>query len=315
MSDFCTECGLPVPSNATACKNGHQYHRNAVPGTKVQPPAGMPPIFPPPVRQPPTTPPTGMPVTPSRLPKTAATNPSQTFGAMIRQYPGTKQPKRFDIGFRMKCPFCNFEFHPNDCAVYSTVRSNQNGEKLLLRQAPVFHTLARLRRIPLEGPLFTQNAACRQCPRCENFLPYRFELDASFNIAMVGDAFSGKSHYLAALLHQLMSNEIAQQENIRVRLSPMNDLAKSKWKEFQETLFERHGLLPGNIRFNPATEKEIQGNYSIREPLIFRLEIGYLAESVSSVINLVFYDMSGEDIADENVMALYGWPKIGRAHV
>lgn len=290
MPDICQLCGLPVPANATVCVNGHPYQRNSTSGSNPTPQPGLSSVS----RQAPANAPQG--------------GPPHTLSTLIRQYPGARQQGRINIFFRIKCPFCAFKFHPNDCAVYSTTRQDKNGQRVLLRKAPSFRPIARFGPIPLEGPEFAQNMACRECPRCRNLLPYRFELDTCFSIAMVGDAFSGKSHYLAALLHQLMGDEILQQEKVRVRLWPINPLAKTRWKEFHETLFENHGSLPGTARFAFATEKELAENYSVREPLIFRMEIGYLAENVDSAINLVFYDISGEDIASETVIPLYGWP-------
>lgn len=214
------------------------------------------------------------------------------------------------MDFRLNCPYCNLSFHPNDCAIYSTLRFDDKGENVLLRPAPLFRFLARMRAVSsLEGPEYTQDAACRQCPRCKHFLPYRFEIEASFNIAMVGDAFAGKTHYLAALLHQLINDEIEQQENIRIRLKPINELAEKKWAEYQETLFEHRGPLIGNKPFTPLSQEEIEQNYSVREPLIFHLEIDYaLKESVTSVMNIVFYDIAGEEIADDKKVRQFGWP-------
>ena len=250
--------------------------------------------------------------TPATPTTAAAANTAQQFkalGALIRQYPGAKRAGLFNFRHRIHCPFCNFEFHPGDCAIYSTTRFDEKKKAILLHPAPqgdFQRLLARSWVRSLDGPEYVREDACRQCPRCSNLLPYRFEVDASFNIAIVGDAFSGKSHYLAALLHQLGNADSEQRGDIRVRFTPLTKATQAKFKEYQEVLFDRLSSLPGTYRFDPSLSEGLV----LWNPLIFRLEIGYTIEGqfINNVMNLIFYDISGEDIANPNTMMLFGWP-------
>ncbi len=166
---------------------------------------------------------------------------------------------------------------------------------------------ARLRIQRLDGPMYTEHRACRSCPRCQKFLPYGFEIDPSFNIALVGNNISGKTHYLAALLHQLKNGELAQGGDVYVNFTPLNKEAEQKFYEYDQRLFKERKGLDNTPRY---TQPIHQNKVAMMEPLIFRLEIGYQEQRqpIRNVMNLVFYDISGEDISKPNVMSQFLWP-------
>src|ERR1700730_5584587 len=104
--------------------------------------------------------------------------------------------------FRIRCPYCRNSFHPGDCAIYSTSNPGK-----ILRRPPMANTgeyvKSRTWIEELTGPEFTTEMAVRQCPSCSQLLFEGIETCDNINIAIIGDANSGKTHYIATLIDQL----------------------------------------------------------------------------------------------------------------
>src|SRR6185437_16209062 len=67
--------------------------------------------------------------------------------------------------------------------------------------------LARMFPVRLDGA-YALELACRKCPHCGYLLPPNIERVENLNIVVVGDTFSGKSHYIAALIHLIQRGEL-----------------------------------------------------------------------------------------------------------
>lgn len=183
----------------------------------------------------------------------------------------------------IRCPYCNELFHLGECAVVSQVNSGK-----VIEQPPQ----GRLRRAwsriavkPLVGPKYVGEWASRQCPYCKELLPYDFEqVDDNLTIAVVGDSFSGKSHYIATMIDQLRRGQVSNSLGI-YQLTASNQKIEERYqREYYEPLFKDKQKIPTTIQtFNP-----------IDEPLIFKLTV---SGATKKQFNLLIYDASGEDIA------------------
>src|SRR5947199_1609813 len=89
------------------------------------------------------------------------------------------------------CPSCLTEIYLGECRIVS---GKTSGIVLKEPKGP----LARMYAEPLDGPKYTLEMARRECTACGYHLPYNIELVSSVTLVIVGDTFSGKSHYIAA---------------------------------------------------------------------------------------------------------------------
>jgi hypothetical protein len=198
--------------------------------------------------------------------------------------------------------------HPSNCAIYSERYDNQ-GRRILLDNAPLGpfeRFFARFYIKSLDGEHYTLHNARRECPHCKKLLPRNLEVDPSFTIAVIGDVASGKSHYITTLLHQLKEGELVQQGDVRARFTPLTEEANATFKKYEQTVFGEHKTLP-------ATRPHIQPSGDTpdkQEPLIFRLQIGAQVNGQyrNHLMNLIFYDLAGEDITQERNLRSSGWP-------
>src|SRR5436305_207282 len=97
------------------------------------------------------------------------------------------------------CPKCIQEFYPGDCRIVSTITHGKE-----LKPAPTGwqQLVSRVMPEQIKGA-YVLELAYRECPHCQYPLPANIELVDNINIAIIGDTFSGKSHYMAALIHQI----------------------------------------------------------------------------------------------------------------
>lgn len=289
-SAYCRKCGTPLPAPGAGPLPGvGSKTGSAAQGGTIQPPPNTP--------------------SPTSAPGNAGQQ-FQTLGQLIQRYPGTRKPGPLNFWRRMRCPFCNAEFHPSDCAVHAGRRyDEQNPKASELYPAPqdnFSRFLARLHTRELTGEVNLREDARRQCPTCKHLLPYRLEVDACFTIAIVGNGSSGKSHYLAALLTQLKNGEMSHNPDTFVRFTPLTKQTERLFNELQKKLFQEKSVLPINARYAQAPNRR----YVEHEPLIFQLHIiyGQKSQKIVSTMNLIFYDLSGEDIATYDALREYGWP-------
>src|SRR5689334_13305701 len=103
------------------------------------------------------------------------------------------------------CPLCAVAYHPGECAIVSPISGivlQKKRTNLLLR------LFSRIFVTSLVGREATLQQAIRLCPGCNYPLPKN---DAkSQTIAIVGDVSSGKSHYIASCIYQLIQGYAAQ---------------------------------------------------------------------------------------------------------
>jgi hypothetical protein len=128
------------------------------------------------------------------------------------------------------------------------------------------------------------------CPNCHSNLPQRFADAPSRSMALIGTKASGKSHFIAVVLHEL-EHRIGPRFN--GSLTALNDSTRDRIdKDLHPRLYE------SGVVLEPT--QSVRGNVATREPLVARLTLG------SKPSNLVFFDSAGEDLEHLDVLELEG---------
>jgi len=182
------------------------------------------------------------------------------------------------------CPNCNKKIYPGDCDIVSTITKDK-----ILRTAPkgrLKQHIARINPEPIDGDLVLELGR-RKCIYCSYLLPSNIELVDNINIAIIGDISSGKSHYIAALIHQIQQGELHRADRFYRFACMTQDIEKVYIQKVIKPLFE-------DKKSPLATQASIDRE---RPPLIYELIINPSPEYPSRRINLILYDVSGEDLA------------------
>lgn len=190
------------------------------------------------------------------------------------------------------CPNCIQKIYPGDCDIVSANNVNN-----VLVPAPTGHLKQRLSRInpqPIVGRLVLE-LAHRKCPHCGYLLPTNIERVDNITIAIVGDTFSGKSHYIAALIHQIRQGELQRADRYARFDCMTEDIEYVYMRDVIRPLFE-------DKQSPPLTVASTETN---RPPLIYELILSPSPEYPARRINLVLYDASGEDLAVKERMVQF----------
>ena len=207
------------------------------------------------------------------------------------------------------CPFCFETFHFRDawfrCRNPSPTECPLELDKPYSDHMGRPHTLSKAFPPQRAGSWGRNNhkATCPQCgtsttirlcEHCHSRLPSQVENVDSKILAVIGGMSSGKSHYIATLVQQLTS---VLGPSMSIRVMPIGDSTRKNYdKYYREPVYQNKLVLPQtqSARTNPV----------VREPLIYRLEFPERWFGVP-VVNLVLFDAAGEDVQDENTLALY----------
>lgn len=173
---------------------------------------------------------------------------------------------------KITCPYCLESFYPGECAIVTnagiTLRTIRTG------------FLARSFVVSLRERNYIRALAVRQCPYCKRALPYNIDpMTPTYTIAIVGNSSSGKSHYLASCIHLLMQAEAWQTIGCN-RIVGQDNTDQLFYLNYYEPIFKKAQSIP-------PTQSII-----VPEPLIYELVFP------NKLVNLLFYDASGEDIAN-----------------
>jgi len=176
------------------------------------------------------------------------------------------------------CPSCFEEIFFGECKIVSGI----TGEVL---QEPSKGPLARIKVKPLNSPKYTLELAHRACPKCAYLLPPNVEDVPSLTLAVIGDTFSGKSHYIAALIHQIKADWMGNIDGF-VRFTCLTPEVEGTYmRDYFEPLFtNKQAIAPTQ----PATKMTA-------DPLIYKLIVSPSPKHPPKTVNLIIYDTSGED--------------------
>lgn len=203
------------------------------------------------------------------------------------------------IYIKRTCPSCIQEFFPGDCEIVSpTIIDPATGKHATLKPAPAGWRkhAARINPEPITGNLVLQLAQ-RECPHCHYLLPTNIEQVENINIAIVGDTFSGKSHYIGALIHQIQQGELQRADRYARFDCMTQDVERDYITKIIKPLFQNKQVVLGTQQWQAGTGH--------RPPLIYELILSLSPEHPARRINLVLYDASGEDYAIKERMVQF----------
>jgi hypothetical protein len=208
---------------------------------------------------------------------------------------------------KKKCPHCLKYYHPSDCTVVATNEIDPN--KKILYSPPsrgtFEYTRSRFYFELLTGPVYVSKAARRQCPHCNELLPEEgTEVQQSFNIAIAGDTFSGKTHYMVLLLHLLENGALTQASNPTIA-SWLDCLSPETETEFKRDFSDPILRDRKDPLGTPAGVLNPSGLITMK-PLVYRLTLSSRDAYIQQSVILTFYDISGEDIADDTKIVQFG---------
>lgn len=206
------------------------------------------------------------------------------------------------------CPYCFTRWSTRVAAFRCTSRDDKRCERV------ADEALGRLRGIdaPLEPKVIVRNGRLGQkfavksgqavrctcgaparpvCPSCHSDLPQRFADAPSRSMALIGTKASGKSHFIAVVLHEL-EHRIGPRFGGSLML--LDDATRTLVdRDLKPRLYDAGVVLP-------ATSSVLTDS-TVRQPLVSRLTLGQDAHS-----NLVFFDAAGEDLQSLEVLEREG---------
>jgi hypothetical protein len=160
--------------------------------------------------------------------------------------------------------------------------------------------LSRFWLPPLTGPRYVELQAQRECPRCHELLPDNIERADSRIIGLVGGSSSGKSHYIAALIDELLHGKAIYGENIGcARVEALNqEIERRYMKDFYRPVFELRTRLVATAAFVETTD--------VNMPLIYTMTFPSQSRwRPDRVVNLMFYDAAGEQLGDRRALETF----------
>ena len=241
------------------------------------------------------------------------------------------------------CPFCCHKFAPNEAdfrltgtfeakAVKSRGRPRKSGpDKLLDERLQTYHlevlqnTPAEAKKNAMELPVvrltdegvkysqedteargFIQQVTyidpkgykyvteVRLCPYCHNTLPTGYGARDTLLISILGDARSGKSVYLTMLINELENNPDLASKLTFIGDTRVRDIFT---EQYQTPLLKEHKLISSTKR------KKIP-------PFAFNFWYQYKGpdgEVLENNLDIIFYDIAGEDLRDEAAIRQNGF--------
>ncbi|GHO86347.1 TRAFAC clade GTPase domain-containing protein [Dictyobacter formicarum] len=135
----------------------------------------------------------------------------------------------------------------------------------------------------------------RICPTCHFELPSNIAQTEQKVIAIIGGRATGKSHYIASLIHRL-THSVGQ--GFDVSVSILGDDSQARWtRDFYTPLFEQRRIL------NPTLPSALDAQ--VLAPIIFRLLFGGGNGRQRRALNLSFFDTAGEDMTSHATLSTY----------
>lgn len=127
----------------------------------------------------------------------------------------------------------------------------------------------------------------RVCPNCHQELSHDAGRLPEKTIAIIGARASGKSNYIATLIHELRHRVLPNFDNASIQ--HIGDSTANRYRnDFQAYVY---GNPPRQV---PATASAVARDASVRIPMIYRVTVG--SGRGAKAVNLVIFDTAGEDM-------------------
>lgn len=194
------------------------------------------------------------------------------------------------------CPSCFKHIYIGDCRIIS----GTTGE--VLKEAP---------RNPLRRQLARWNperinpSDHRQCPICNYLLPYNAGFVPDITLAVIGDVYTGKSHYIASLLHQIENEWMSHAEKYATLTCLTPEVKQIYQKEYLDRLYKDKKMLPPNTPSSQTTSNPLIYELVMHHQLSDTQPSGIPPDIRSSAVNLLIYDASGEDFGNEEKLVSF----------
>lgn len=186
------------------------------------------------------------------------------------------------------CPNCFHTFKPDSVQFECTNASCADyGQPFEIENSgfSLFNTAVPVRA---DCPTCNVETFKRLCPECGFELTHDAGLNEEFTVAIIGGRGTGKSTYIAALIHRL-KNEIGL--TFQVGVGAMNDYTRERFRDdFETPLFRQKRLL--------APTQSARQEINTKTPMIFRITFK------KKVVNLVLFDTAGEDMQSLDMMSV-----------
>lgn len=177
------------------------------------------------------------------------------------------------------CPSCFEEIFLGECRIMS---GRTTGKVL---KNPPKGWRARMNAEPLDGREYTLELARRECTACGYLLPSNIEIVPSITLAVAGDTFSGKSHYIAALIQQIKADWMVNASGFARFTCLTPEVERTYTRDYFEPLFNKKQTILPTLPTMKTTA----------DPLIYKLVVSPSPRHLPTAVNLMIYDTSGED--------------------
>lgn len=200
---------------------------------------------------------------------------------------------------KITCPFCFESFAAQDiqfrCLNTLCTRREEDTKFAEARGIPPIqmgHVFGVRKRSLVGGVPHTVDCdACgrqsrtRLCPACHFELSHDVGQIEQKIVAIIGGSNTGKSHYIAALIHHLQ-HKVG--DNFHFSVSMVGDGTRDRWnRDFYTPLFEKRSVL------EPTQPTHVDA--IVKNPLMFRLTIQQ--GNRIRALNISFFDTAGEDMS------------------
>lgn len=138
----------------------------------------------------------------------------------------------------------------------------------------------------------------RVCPNCHSELPHTIGEYKDLIFSVIGAKEAGKSHYIAMLIEKI-KNEIGL--NFNCNLHPLNDDTIKRYRTgFYNPIFRNKQVIQAT--------RSAKADFNVRNPMIYTLSFMgkglFRKNKIRDVATIEFFDTAGEDLDDENTMAV-----------
>lgn len=208
------------------------------------------------------------------------------------------------------CPYCFHEHKMNsvkfrcsdeNCVADDTTYSQYWEYNYVMKLPTVIEAPEEKGAFSWLKPTMPASATCqtceketmtRICPSCHSTLPSTISDYEDYIIAIIGAKQSGKSHYIAVLIDEIINN-IGNSYNCY--LKPENDETIKRYNnQFKNPLYQNKTTLD--------VTQSARVNEDVKKPLLFTLSFSGEGVFGTKVITLSFFDAAGEDLKEEKNM-------------
>lgn len=137
------------------------------------------------------------------------------------------------------------------------------------------------------------------CPKCHNDLSREYAASGNMVVAMIGAKETGKSHYMAVLIHELQNRVGAQ---FKSSLTSLDDRTLRRYdRDFSRHLYGRSEII--------EVTQSASHNDALRYPMLFKMTLParrrwFFSRPSATAVSLAFFDTAGEDLENLDAASL-----------